>query len=89
MTVEKEVISQLKGLKNNLFLMNYAPTAKESKEKAISMAIESLRKNMAKKYIKQSISKLLEYSKCPSCDGLLHLNENFCGNCGQAIDWSD
>lgn len=31
--------------------------------------------------------KSVNYYQCPVCGGLLRINENFCGNCGQAISW--
>lgn len=33
--------------------------------------------------------KSVTYYQCPICDGLLHIDENFCGNCGQAISWNE
>lgn len=50
---------------------------------------EARERNMAKKYKEIHPCKSVTYYQCPCCDGLLHINENFCGECGQAIDWSD
>lgn len=36
------------------------------------------------------ISKLLELGRCPNCNAaLFDKNLKFCGDCGQALDWSD
>lgn len=36
------------------------------------------------------ISKLLEMGRCPNCNAaLFDKNLKFCGDCGQALDWSD
>ena len=42
-----------------------------------------------KKYKKIHPCKSVTYYQCPCCNGLLHINENFCGQCGQAISWED
>lgn len=46
-------------------------------------------KQIPKKYKKIQPCKSVNYYQCPCCGGLLHINENFCGECGNAIDWSD
>lgn len=55
--------------------------------------VEECRKAMerkrAKKYKVIEPCKSVTYYQCPFCEGLLYINENFCGECGQAIDWSD
>ena len=50
---------------------------------------EAMERQRAKKYKVIEPCKSVTYYQCPFCDGLLHINENFCGKCGQAIDWSD
>lgn len=50
---------------------------------------EARERQRAKKYKVIEPCKSVTYYQCPFCDGLLHINENFCGECGQAIDWSD
>lgn len=50
---------------------------------------EAMERQRAKKYIKGRVFKTLGYYQCPICGGLLMSKENFCDNCGQAIDWSD
>ena len=48
---------------------------------------EAREKQKAKKYKKIHPCKSVNYYQCPCCNGLLHINENFCGECGQAISW--
>ncbi len=65
---------------------------KDGLEKAIAhneKAVEALEKRVPKKYKKMQPCKSVNYYQCPLCDGLLHISENFCGECGQAIDWSE
>ena len=50
---------------------------------------EAREREMPKKYKKTHPCKSVTYYQCPCCNGLLHINENFCGECGQAIDWED
>jgi len=50
---------------------------------------ESREKQSPKKYKKIQPCKSVNYYQCPCCNGLLHINENFCGECGQAISWED
>lgn len=46
---------------------------------------EAMERQIPKKYKKIHPCKSVTYYQCPCCDGLLHINENFCGECGQAI----
>lgn len=65
MMTEKEAISQLYGLKNNLFSMNYAPTDKEIKESAIETAISALEKQIPKKpilYMNEKSGMFVDYA---------------------------
>lgn len=50
---------------------------------------EAREKQRAKKRKKIQPCKSVNYYQCPCCNGLLHINENFCGECGQAISWED
>lgn len=50
---------------------------------------EARERKIPKKYKKIHPCKSVTYYQCPFCNGLLHINENFCGECGQAIDWED
>lgn len=50
---------------------------------------EAREKQIPKKYKKIHPCKSVNYYQCPCCNGLLHMNENFCGECGQAILWED
>lgn len=48
---------------------------------------EARERQRPKKYKKIHPCKSVTYYQCPCCNGLLHINENFCGECGQAILW--
>lgn len=50
---------------------------------------EAREKQEPKKCKKIHPCKSVNYYQCPCCNGLLHMNENFCGECGQAISWED
>lgn len=50
---------------------------------------EAREKQEPKKYKKIHPCKSVNYYQCPCCNGLLHMNENFCGECGQAISWEN
>lgn len=50
---------------------------------------EARERQRVKKYRVIKPCKSVTYYQCPFCDRLLHINENFCGECGQAIDWGD
>lgn len=84
MDIEKAIEWQ-KSLKDSHI---YAPKGREVGT-ACDMAIEALEKQIPKKYKLIHPCKSVNYYQCPACDGLLHINENYCGNCGQFMDWSD
>lgn len=48
---------------------------------------EARERQQGKKYKKTHPCKSVTYYQCPCCNGVLHINENFCGECGQAILW--
>lgn len=50
---------------------------------------EAKERQKPKKYKKIHPRKSVTYYQCLCCNGLLHINENFCGECGQAILWED
>lgn len=50
---------------------------------------EARERQKPKKYKKIHPCKSVIYYQCPCCDGLLHINENFCGEYGQAILWEE
>lgn len=50
---------------------------------------EARERQRANKPIKGRVFKSLGYYQCPICGGLLMLNEKFCSECGQFIDWSE
>lgn len=50
---------------------------------------EAMERQKTKKYKKIHPCKSVTYYQCPCCNVLLHINENFCGECGQAILWEE
>lgn len=50
---------------------------------------EAMEKQKEKQYKVLKPCKSVNYYQCPVCNGLLHINENFCGNCGQSISWEE
>lgn len=50
---------------------------------------EARERQIPKKYKKIHPCKSVTYYQCPCCNGLLHINENFCGECGRAILWEE
>lgn len=50
---------------------------------------EARERQIPKKYKKIHPCKSVTYYQCPCCNELLHINENFCGQCGQAISLWD
>lgn len=67
----------------------YSKCTHETQADIARLAIAALEKQIPKKYREIYPCKSVKYYQCPCCDGLLHINENYCGECGQAIDWSD
>lgn len=56
---------------------------------ACRLAVKALKYRTPKKPL-APISKLLEMGRCPNCNAaLFDKNLKFCGDCGQALDWSD
>ena len=41
-----------------------------------------------KEVLKFEIAKMRFY-KCPVCGEILDLNQNYCGGCGQSLEWSE
>lgn len=57
---------------------------------AIDMAIEALEKQMPKEAVIQKISKSIEMLYCPRCHvRFIRMGMNYCGDCGQALDWDN
>ena len=48
---------------------------------------EARERQRGKKYKTIEPCKSITYYQCPYCNGFLYINENFCGECGQAILW--
>lgn len=75
----KKAIEILKHLKNDLHLKS------EEYVECFSMAISALEKQKGKKPL--PVSNGSTWSKCPVC-GDTRIDE-YCGKCGQRIDWSE
>jgi hypothetical protein len=71
----QEAIKELKG---------YADNSWGSLNEAFEMAIKSLEKQIPKKPKERQGT---TYSFCPCCDS--NNIYEYCGDCGQKIDWSD
>lgn len=87
----EEAIKRIEYLKNKAEIsLNNIDTACEWLKQdvsgtiaAFSMAIEALEKQIPKKRTHISWT----HYHCPVCSKAV--NSNYCGNCGQAIDWSE
>lgn len=91
----KEAIDYFKRRKTQLGL---ADTIQQAED----LAIKALEKQIPKKpnyeyeQTGNGISSVIRFPICPSCNGIddgeqysVGVNEKFCCNCGQALDWSD
>lgn len=58
---------------------------------ALNMAVEALEKHIPKKTTKRQYvpNGTLIYGHCPICYYFTKNDFKYCGNCGQALDWSD
>lgn len=54
----------------------------------VDMAIRALEKRAPKKF-KRFDGRVFTYTKCRTCDNILNYGQNYCENCGQAIDWGE
>ena len=84
MTIEAAII-ELNRLKVN----GYMPVDVARRDRALEKAKAALSKQIPKKPNPER-----EYcygnGQCPNCNAVfLDKLTNFCGNCGQALDWSD
>ena len=54
---------------------------------ALNIAIEAIEKQIPKKTLPEK--RYYGHGRCPSCNAVFtDKTTNYCGNCGQAIDWS-
>lgn len=98
----KEILEEVKMLDDSMY--QYNPSYSESLDIAIKAlqeiqqyrsigtveeCREAMERQRAKEYKILKPCKSVNYYQCPVCDGLLHINENYCGNCGQAISWKE
>ena len=58
---------------------------------ALTMAANALEKQIPKKTIHRRTDEGIVLHKCPSCsdEQLIMQGDNYCFNCGQALDWGD
>lgn len=57
-------------------------------QRAAKMGVEALEKQIPKKPLPDE--RYFGIGKCTTCNAVfLDKSTNYCGNCGQAIDWSD
>ena len=56
--------------------------------KSKEVAIECMEKQIPKKPIETEHFNCLNY-ECPICEGGLYYEQQYCDECGQALDWSD
>ena len=60
----------------------------ETTLKARDLAILALEKQIPKKPLEET--KFYGNGKCPSCGAVfMDKSTNYCGNCGQALDWEE
>lgn len=85
----KEVIQFLSLDNDNTIIKKMEELNKYKFIGTIEQFREAMEKQEAKQYKVLKPCKSVNYYQCPVCDGLLHINENFCGNCGQAISWEE
>lgn len=89
---ESEAIEGLGILNNGL---NEAFVNADELSEALQMAIQALEKQIPKKpqnkkYSFYPHSTLLKskYGECPNCKSI-QVDDEYCANCGQKLDWSD
>lgn len=58
-------------------------------EIALLLASKALEKQIPQKAIIRPTRSFFKDERCPNCDSFFIGHHNFCGECGQAIDWSE
>ena len=59
-----------------------------SRIEALNMVVKALEKQIPQKPLEEN--RYYGNGKCPRCNAVfLDKSTNYCGNCGQALDWSD
>lgn len=63
----------------------------DHRKKCMDVLIEAARFRIKKKPIRDmEISLMFDGRRCPTCNYVVNKYDDvFCGNCGQALDWSD
>lgn len=92
-----EVIKRLVGISPSERIVRAVNIAAEALEEiqqyraigTVEECQDARERQIPKKYKKIHPCKSVAYYQCPYCNGLLHINENFCGECGQAILWEE
>ena len=60
----------------------------EKTKEAFELAISALEKQMPKKPLEEN--RYYGQGECPACGAVfVDKDTQYCGNCGQALDWSD
>lgn len=94
---EREAVGKLKNMRLFMQIEDENNDCKftEDDYKANEMAIQALEKQIVKKakvkkYSFYPHSTLIKcrYGKCPNC-GTEQVDNRYCANCGQKLDWSD
>lgn len=63
----------------------------DHRKRCMDVLIEAARFRIKKKPIRDmEISLMFDGRRCPTCNYVVNKYDNvFCGNCGQALDWSE
>lgn len=80
---EQENIQQLIYLKNDLEGLKYNSCASKRMEEALKMAIKALKKQIGLKPLENIVC-----FYCPKCKHFVESVYNYCGFCGQKLDWT-
>lgn len=50
--------------------------------------LKARERNQPKEVVEVPVGTICYYT-CPVCGYVLYLNQNYCGNCGQKLDWGE
>ncbi len=79
---QEEAIIELNRCKIN----GYAPTDWDKRCKAVEVGKQAINRCMVgRKPIREMLG-----GRCPNCNGtVFKIIDNYCNNCGQALDWNE